>query len=74
LKIPAIRYSARQGPDLAPIQTVDFLEEMIKDKDAVLFKLKLWVLYTVFEIGGTYDVPKGLSRFLRNAKEVVQWV
>jgi hypothetical protein len=74
LRIPVNKYSVRQGPGLAFIQTVDVMKEIIKDQDAPLFKLELWAFNALVEIGGTYVTPKRLFRFRKDAKEVVEWV
>jgi hypothetical protein len=74
LLISASKYGVGQAPDLVPIQTIDFSKEKIKDKDALPLKLELCPLYPFSEIGGTYVTPKGLFRFRRKAKEVIEWV
>lgn len=59
LSIAVNKYSVGQGPDLARIQALDVLKEMIKDKDTPLFKLEVCGFDPPFEIGSTYDISKG---------------
>jgi len=74
LIIAVNKYSVGQGPDLATIQTIDVLKEVIKDKDALLFMLEVRAFDPLFEIGGKYAIPEGLLCFRKNAKKVVEWV